>query len=256
MSKDNFLWDMKLRLGPETRALSRLTWPNFLVEESDIPNATLQFKISPEELSRRLPAWGIRREKDHSLVAFANAAAIFLEPGATQLPSDGWQYAMSAFSRAEEPNCLCLLNISVNPDFQRFGFSRMLLEQAKRVATLGFGFRWLAGPVRPSRKCEFPRMPLADYLQMKNEQGERFDPWLRTHEKLGAEVLNICVDSVVVRASITRWNEWCGNDWKSPGKYDHPSALVPIEFADGIGLYREPNVWVRYQLEHDNSPAS
>ena len=61
--------------------------------------------------------------------------------------------------------------------------------------------------VRPSLKSNYPNMGIEQYLDMKNEKGEIFDPWLRLHIKLGAEKLNICPHSYCVKASLDKWEE-------------------------------------------------
>jgi hypothetical protein len=62
----------------------------------------------------------------------------------------------------------------------------------------------MVGPVRPILKAEFPALSMGEYLKKRTDQGEIFDPWLRAHARLGAEVLNICANSITVKATPAR----------------------------------------------------
>ena len=48
------------------------------------------------------------------------------------------------------------------------------------------------------------------YAQGKNEEGLFCDPWLRTHQRLGATVLK-CVDSTLtIKGTVAEWERWTG----------------------------------------------
>jgi GNAT superfamily N-acetyltransferase len=244
-----FYWDEKLKLGEETAALTAKVWPNYLVLESDRPEAALTFEISEAELIRRFPVWGIRRTETHELVAFINAVQIAIDEGPS-FPKDGWFFALNAGVKKTAPNCLCLLVANVDPSARGFGFSSILIQKSKQEA-LALGFDTLIAPVRPTLKHNFPMMPTDEYLAKRSKNGECFYPWIQLHEKLGGEILNVCAESVEILASLGKWREWTGLPLQTAGSHILPGGLVPlqIDLEKNLGIYREPNVWIRYSLK-------
>jgi hypothetical protein len=246
---EGYDWDQELQLGDETARLTMLSWPNFLVEPSDIPDPGLTFELTQQEIARRLPVWGIRRESDKALVAYAHGALIAADLSKNHLPDLGWQFAIeSAFSN-EPRNCMCLLAANVDPQVRSLGHSQLLLEKSKLI-THELGFKTMIGPVRPTLKSDFPLMPMTEYMAKKTDSGEIYDPWLRLHTKCGGEVLNICSQSVVVRATLPKWREWTGLPLSTSGDQVLKMGLVPlkIDLQKNIGVYTEPNVWFRYRI--------
>ena len=51
-----------------------------------------------------------------------------------------------------------------------------------------------------------------------------------------------------VTGTVAEWEEWTGMHFPEDGDYVVPGALVPVTFADGIGAYVEPNVWMRHSV--------
>ncbi len=50
------------------------------------------------------------------------------------------------------------------------------------------GLRHLIAPVRPSWKERYPLTLIEHYVRWRRADGQLLDPWLRTHERLGARV--------------------------------------------------------------------
>jgi GNAT superfamily N-acetyltransferase len=237
-----FFWDNELKLGRETAELTAKIWPNYLVVESDIPEPGLKFEITQEEFVRRFPVWGIRRSEDKRLVAFANAVQVCLETQET-LPSEGWRFAIQSGASGKTPNALCLVIANIDPSARGQGFGKVLIERAKQAAR-ELGFLNLVAPVRPTLKHQEPLMPMTEYLLT------RIDPWIKTHIESGGEVLNVCEESVVITATLNKWREWTGLSLQENGEHNLPHGLVPlsVDLQKGIGIYREPNVWLRYRI--------
>ncbi len=233
-----FYWDEQLQLGAETAALTARVWPVYLVEDSDRPEPGLRLEITEAELARRFPVWGIRRADTGALAAYINAAVIRADLEASQLPDQGWRFAIQAAVKAETPNCLCLLVANVDPASRGAGLSACLLERAK-AETRGRGLDTLIAPVRPLRKDWAPGQSEADS-----------DPWINLHLRAGGEVVNVCAESVRVEASLGLWRRWTGLGLGASGEYELDGARGPlvVDHVAGIGVYREPNVWVRYRL--------
>jgi hypothetical protein len=117
----------------------------------------------------------------------------------------------------------------------------------RRVAA-DAGFPELIAPVRPTWKERYPLMPLERYAHWKREDGLPFDPWIRLHVRLGAELAEVCPESMRVTGTVAEWEEWTSLRFPEDGDYVVAGALVPVTFAEGIGVYVEPNVWMRHRL--------
>jgi hypothetical protein len=51
-----------------------------------------------------------------------------------------------------------------------------------------------------------------------------------------------------VTGTVAEWEEWTGMHFPEDGDYVVPGALVPVTFAEGLGVYVEPNVWMRHSV--------
>jgi hypothetical protein len=122
----------------------------------------------------------------------------------------------------------------------------------ERMAELAreHGFRDLIAPVRPSLKHRYPLARIERYVTWRRADGTHIDPWLRTHERLGGEILKVAPRSMTIPGRIAQWEDWAGMAFPESGTYVVPGALVPVEMdveADR-GLYVEPNVWMVHRL--------
>ena len=61
---------------------------------------------------------------------------------------------------------------------------------------------------------------------------------------------SICHNSVLVRASLTKWRNRTGLSFEQSGREVISGALAPLEvnLEENFGFYREPNVRVKYTL--------
>jgi hypothetical protein len=84
------------------------------------------------------------------------------------------------------------------------------------------------------------------YARWTRADGLPFDPWLRVHARLGAELLEVCPASMMVDGAREEWEAWTGMAFPDDGDYVVPGALAPVAFAGGRGRYVEPNVWMRH----------
>ena len=157
-----------------------------------------------------------------------------------------WREAFRNGFRGGPPDRLCALAILIDPDHQRRGLSGLMLEHMRSLA---FEREWdLVAPVRPSLKHRYPLTPIGRYAEWRREDGLLFDPWLRSHERLGAELLGIAEDSLIAEGTVAELEAWAGLEFPESGSYVVPGALVPVEIdrEKDRGIYREPNVWMRH----------
>ena len=111
----------------------------------------------------------------------------------------------------------------------------------------GHGLDALVAPVRPTWKERYPLVALDRYAGWRRSDGLPYDPWLRTHERLGGEMLATAPRSMTISGTRAEWEEWTGMVFPEDGNYVVPGALVPVHFKNGRGVYVEPNIWVRHQ---------
>ena len=156
-----------------------------------------------------------------------------------------WRDAFPLGFDGREPVMLCALSILVDPDLHGRGLSRVMLEHMRSLAV---PFGTLVAPVRPTLKERYPLTPIERYARWRRDDGFLFDPWLRTHERLGGELLHAAADAMWIEGSVAEWEQWAAMAFPETGDYVVPGALVPVAIDRGrdVGVYREPCVWMRH----------
>ena len=51
-----------------------------------------------------------------------------------------------------------------------------------------------------------------------------------------------------IEAPVADWERWTGMSFPEDGEYVVEGGLVPVRFERGVGLYVEPNVWMRHPV--------
>jgi GNAT superfamily N-acetyltransferase len=189
---------------------------------------------------------------DKTVLAVGNSIPVSWDGTVEGLPS-GWEGALErgalGYKNGIQPNTLSALAIVIDPDFQGKGISGNMIGAIKNTAREN-GFRHLIVPLRPSWKSRYPLIPIAEYLEWKNDDGFPFDPWLRTHLKAGGKVLTIAPQSMVITGTVADWERWTKMWFPQTGAYTVPGALTPVQIdcENNIGRYIDPNVWVDHEL--------
>ena len=167
--------------------------------------------------------------------------------------SSGWDGALESgaegYKAGIRPNTLSALAIVIDPKFQGKGISANVIRAVKNTAQDN-GFNCFLVPLRPSLKSSYPLIPIEKYIEWKNEEGFPFDPWLRTHYRIGGRVLKIASESMIIKGTIGEWEQWTKMKFPQSGSYIVPGALTPVQMdcENNLGTYIEPNVWVRHDL--------
>jgi GNAT superfamily N-acetyltransferase len=146
-----------------------------------------------------------------------------------------------------KPDVLSAMVAVVDRSHHGQGLSRLLIEAMRDLAAHA-GFSSLIAPVRPTWKERYPLIEMERYMRWTREDGLPFDPWLRVHARLGGALLEVCPASMRIEGTTEEWESWTGMRFPDDGAYVVAGALVPVEFADGRGVYVEPNVWVRHPV--------
>ena len=202
--------------------------------------------------------WPLLHERfpDFQLVLYDPEVDVILGRGCTiPVAWDGSKRSLSAgvvdilgeaFDEGAKANALCALVAVVDPSQQGRGLSGHIIEGMAAAAGRA-GLECLIAPVRPTWKDRYPLIPIEDYMRWTREDGLPFDPWIRLHARLGAELLAVAERSLDISGSVAEWESWTDMSFPEDGDYVVPGALVPVRFEDGVGRYVEPNVWMRHE---------
>ncbi len=233
-------------------------WPEFMLQD---PMA----KRWPE-LYERFPRFQFAlADAGGETLAVGNSIPLTWSGSAEDLPDTGWDWALERGLRDHEAGrdgtavcapALCALQVVVAACHRGKGISARAVRAMMDIATM-HGLSALVAPVRPTLKSRYPLTPMESYVRWENEQGLPFDPWLRVHARLGAEIVKVCPQSMRITGSVADWEQWAAMRFPESGSYLVPGALVPVEIdcAEDVGVYVEPNVWMWHALPGDE-PAS
>jgi hypothetical protein len=169
------------------------------------------------------------------------------------LPNGGWdvviRWAAEDQLRGDKPNAVSALEISLDASRRNGGLSRSVLEAVKEnCARLGHDVLYC--PLRPTEKHRYPTESMADYAQRRRNDGLPQDPWIRVHVRAGAEIVSVADHATTIVGSLDDWREWTDLPFDSDADVIVEGGLVPVVVsqARNVGVYVEPNVWVRHRL--------
>lgn len=217
-------------------------WPEFMYHDAVLND--LFGRVISEFAEFQFYAWDDERNE---VVGVGNAIPTAWDGDIASLPDGGVDAVVQArFAEgAPAPTVLCALQILIAPDYRGQGLSGRMIQ---RMAEVGreHGLDTLIAPVRPNLKHRYPLVPMKRYITWRRPDRTHLDPWLRTHERLGAEIVGVAPESMRVPGTVAEWEEWVGMAFPESGSYVVPGALVPVEvdLDRDQGLYLEPNVWM------------
>ena len=107
------------------------------------------------------------------------------------------------------PTALSALAAIVNPGHRGSGVSRQIIEGMGEIARR-HGLTTLVAPVRPALKQLYPLTPMERYVTWSRADGTAFDHWLRVHQRMGAEIVQVAPQAMVTTDTVARWEEWTG----------------------------------------------
>ena len=225
-------------------------WPAFMQHD---PVAERHQGRIAEELAR-FQVLLVDAEKDE-LAAAGVTIPFAWDQTLAGLPA-GWDAVVEQgildLDERRRPTALAALSVTVAPDRRGQGLSRLVVRAMQEVAARS-GLGTLLAPVRPTGKSAYPLTPMDRYARWTLPDGAPFDPWLRTHWRLGGELLQVCPASMEITADVAAWEAWTGLRFPDSGPYVVPDALVPlaIDRERDLGRYLEPNVWMRHRCGPD-----
>ena len=146
-------------------------------------------------------------------------------------------------------NALCALLIAVPRALQCRGVSAVALHGMIEIARR-HGLASLIAPVRPSWKERYPLAPIERYAYWTRPDGMPFDPWMRVHARLGAEIVLPEPRSLRITGTVAEWEGWTAMPFPESGDYVFPHGLatLAVDRDADRGGYWEPNVWMRHAV--------
>lgn len=224
---------------------------------ADWPEFILHDRCAPELMGRAwqyFPEYDVRLLEDDAVVAGGWAVPLCWTGAEGDLP-DGYDGALTAAIAEHEsagpgaapPDTLCVMAVAVRPDRQRSGLAGQVITVLRDRAARA-GLRRVVVPVRPTLKSRYPLTPMANFARWTRDDGLHLDPWIRTHQRLGARILCPAPRSMIVSGTVAEWEEWAGMAFPETGRYVVPGALdlVEIDAEHGLGRYVETNLWMRH----------
>jgi GNAT superfamily N-acetyltransferase len=199
-------------------------------------------------LTEELPAFQFHLVDGEEPVARARSIPLRWDGTVGDLPA-GIDGAIARGFDEGGANVLCALLIAVPRSAQGAGVSRAALQGMIEIAR-AHGFAALIAPVRPSWKERYPLTPIERYAEWRRGDGLPFDPWMRVHARMGAEILRPEPESLRITGTVAEWESWTEMAFLDSGEYVFPGGLAPltVDREAGRGSYWEPNVWMLHRI--------
>jgi GNAT superfamily N-acetyltransferase len=230
-------------LDGQAREALRTVWPEFIFHDP----------VVPEYIGRvetYFPQYDVLLLDDGQVVAGGWGVPIRWDGTAGTLP-DGYDGALvSAVTDHEDstpPDTLCIMAAAVKADRQGGGLAGKTLTALRERATAA-GLERVVAPVRPALKSRYPLAPMESFARWTRSDGLHIDPWIRTHQRLGASILAPAPRSMIITGTVAEWEGWAAMAFPETGRYVVPDALdlVTIDREQDRGTYAESNLWMRH----------
>ncbi|WP_345651505.1 hypothetical protein [Streptomyces siamensis] len=155
--------------------------------------------------------------------------------------------AVEGHEQGIEPDTLVICGAIVTPSLKGRGLAGEVLTALRQTAGQS-GWDRVIAPVRPTAKARYPLTPIETFMRWSREDGTALDPWIRTHQRLGATLLAAAPASQTMTGTVAEWEGWTGMTFPDSGEYVIPGglSLLRIDRSADQGVYQEPNVWMRH----------
>jgi len=230
----------------QMQGLFRDGWPAFITADQEVKRhlGDVQARFSDLEL--------VLLDERDQVAATGWAVPIRWDGTVGDLPS-GYTDALLRSLPAEAHDTLVIMGAQVHPDQRGQGLAGQVLTALRDLA-LSRGWMQVIAPVRPTLKARYPLTPIERFAAWVRPDGSPLDPWLRTHQRLGARVLAPAPSSQTMTGTVGQWEDWTGLVFPDTGRYVIPDGLstLHIDKAADVGTYIEPNVW----MQHSSHPPT
>ncbi len=217
-----------------------------------ITSASKVMKNNWDKLEKYFPSTQIFLiDQEENVIGFMSTVPIFWDQPLKHLPEEGWDWLLKKsiedYQNNIKPNTLGGLQIIVTKPYQGKGFSKSLIQGAKKMVAK-MGFENFIIPIRPTLKHLHPVMDMEEYMLLKKDH-KVYDPWIRTHLNSGAKIIKVCKKSMHVYGDLSFWEKIIKQPISQSGSYqvDGALSLVVIDIEKNHGEYQEPNIWISYE---------
>lgn len=231
-------------LDDEVSAAFRSLWPEFIFHD----------RVTDTYIGRvetYFPQHDVLVLADGKVVAGGWGVPIRWDGRPASLPSgydEALAWAVTGYESGIAPDTLCVMAAAVKADHHGSGLAAVVLRALGKRADSA-GLRHVICPVRPVLKSRYPLTPMARFARWTRADGLHIDPWIRTHQRLGATIVAPAPRSMVITGSVAEWESWTGMAFPETGDYVVPGALdtVSINRESDEGRYQEPGIWLRHR---------
>ena len=188
--------------------------------------------------------------EDDEICAVGNAVPIDWDGTLKSLPR-GWDDGLKRAAKASpSANTLMVLAGVVDPDYSGRGFSSLILKSFRALARAS-GLERVLVPLRPTGKSERTDLSFAEYCDLRREDGQFVDNWLRVHERLGARRLALAEQSQEIVGDLDAWARWTGMHVDESGTVHFPGTLAgaDVNIDSKRVVYHDPCVWLEHPLD-------
>jgi GNAT superfamily N-acetyltransferase len=231
-------------LDEQAGAAFREKWPEFIFHDAVAP----VYMPRVEEYFARYNIFVL----DDGAVVAGGWGVPFAWDGAVEHLPDGYDAALAQAVEGREAGTpattLSFMAAAVARSHDRRGLASVVLEELTRRAVED-GLVHVVAPLRPTWKHRYPLVPMAEYAVWVRDDGLSVDPWIRTHQRMGAEVLGPAPRSMVIEGNVAEWETWADMAFPVSGDYVVPDALnlVHVDRERDRAVYVEENLWVRHR---------
>jgi hypothetical protein len=228
----------------EIDLISKEAWPEFLLH-GDVAGWRSLFDVFADFQI-------LFFDQENTLAAVGHTVPITWDGSNQDLPENISAIIQRALRNKREGvtcNGLTALAAMVRKQYRGIGLSRKIIKAMIELGAYS-GLGYLLAPLRPSLKSMYPLISFEHYVKWKRDDGMPFDPWLKVHLDMGAEVMKLMEKSLTVRGNVSEWESWAGMKFPESGRYIVEGALQPIQIdvEKDEGIYEEPNIWICHKM--------
>jgi len=236
------------RERPDLKATSdaafRVNWPEFLYPHDE---TTIRYEA---QIAEYFPQYDVLMVEDDRVVAGAWGIAIRWDGTVADLPvgyDDARVRAVKGHQDGIQATTLTYMTVAVLEGETGRGLAGEVLS-ALRARAVEAGLSHVIAPVRPTLKPRYPLTPMSTYATWTRADGLSIDPWIRSHQRMGATILAPASPSMVITGTVAEWESWTDMVFPETGKYVVPGALdlLDINRDTDTGTYVEENLWMQH----------
>ncbi|GAA4922943.1 hypothetical protein LX16_5071 [Stackebrandtia albiflava] len=231
-------------LAPEVAAAFRQRWPEFVFHDPVVPRYL-------DRVGRYFRTFDVLLLDGGRPVAGGWGVPFTWNQTVEDLP-EGYDGALARSVEDHEAgrpaDTFSLMAAAVHPEHDGRGLATEVIA-ALTARAAEAGLRHVIAPLRPTWKHRYPNVGMAEYATWVRDDGLSVDPWIRTHQRLGARILAPAPNSMVIPGTVREWEQWADMPFPVSGEYVVPGALnlVTVDRERDEAVYREENLWVRHR---------